>query len=443
MSDISMWADPAFDDVLAALETNFDAHPNDSNNGMDVVHHHHYYHQQQQQDECCAASSSDDSESESLELTSSPNLTDTSSLQNSNNKKQVPKPDYAVDHLDLSILSEVIRSDHVATQNMFPVQVLTEFKKKYYRFDNKMLQCFPGCSRFADVREARMLGLDHRSGRAQAWCSNSVQASILLPIHVNSSSIQVVGRFLAATPDAGVLPESDAPLLQIGMTVGSLPANNSVRGNISEEGQMDSTGKRQVSVVLHPDEAWFVNLTLPRHRRNATCAAHKVPLFVFELLVFVQTGASSFQVCARSVSAPFEIASIRTLIREVLAFRQGNANTVQQQAPEKQPEEPTPVVQDKKAKLARRLPLNYSSAVHRIRLAEASRKEMESKKVEMVIEVVPNTQISRPVMEEAQIPDTPSWMTQPFELPDINVDFNTSSISNITWEIDDEDLIPC
>lgn len=434
--DVS-WADPAFDDVLAALETSFDQQPqgNYYQHDMDVV-------KVNTQCEGC----DDDHLSSSDETTSDTENSVVGSTSSNSKKQAVPKPDYAVDHLDLSMLNQIIRADHVAAQNMFPVQVLTEFKKKYYRFDNKMLQCFPGCSRFADVREARMLGLDHRSGRAQAWCSNSVQASLLLPMHVNTASIQVVGRFLAATPDVGVLPESDAPLLQIGMTIESLPANNSVRGNITEEAQVDSNGKRQVSVVLHPEEAWFVNLTLPRHRRNATCAAHKVPLFVFELLVFVQTGASTFQVCGRSVSAPFEIASIRTLIREVLAFRQGNATTVQQQATpiEKQPEESVKsVVQDKKAKLARRLPMNYSSAVHRIRLAEANRKEMESKKVEMVIEVVPNSQMPRPVMEDIRIPEAPSLMTQPFELPGINIDYNVLNLSNITWEMDDDDLIPC
>jgi hypothetical protein len=364
-------------------------------------------------------------------------------------RKSIPKVDYAVDHLEPSLLNRLVRYVDVDRANIFPLQMHTDFKKKYYRFDNKMLQCFPSCSRFEDVREARMLGLDHRTDRrAQAWCSNAIEAMAYVPNHLNHLNLNVVfavGRFLAATPEVSVLPDSDAPLLEVGMSVGALPQANCVRGSVRETGSLDNLGRREIAVVLQPDEAWFFNLILPRHRRNAACAAHKVPLFTFELILFVRQSDSSFSVFSRSVSSPFEIASVRTLIREVLHFRQqgdGTRRSVEQMDEEDQP---------RRSKAIKRMPTTYSSAVHRIRLSEANRKEFSKSKPELQVQIVeqvapvlpaPRREISvNYAIEEAVVlAETPAWMTQAFELPDINLE--PLPFLGFPQHDDDDDLIP-
>ena len=345
------------------------------------------------------------------------------------NKKQqpaLPKADYAVDHLDHSALSDFLQPSLLETKNAFPSKLVTIFKKKYFRFDNKALQCFPNCGRFADVREARMQGLDHKAGgRGDSFCTNQVIASTLVPPTVATESIVVVGRFLAATPEVGVLPESDAPLLDVGAKVATVPQVNAVTATVqAESAAVDSFGRREVAWTMQPEEAWFFNMTLPRHRRNAACAAHKVPLFVFELLVFVKQDFNTFQLCARTVSAPFEVASIRTLIREVLAFRQMNlpstkANLRPQSAPDADMGNKT------RTSLRQQMTGGYSNAVNRIRLAEANRKEEAAKKkVEYTVEIIPEpVAVQQPIVHQQQpamdvIPTIPMEDIS-FEMPDL------------------------
>jgi len=373
-------------------------------------------------------------------------LEDESEEEISNGKNfELPKGDFAVDHLDLQLLNPVIRILDVSQRNMLPLKMLTDFKKKYYRFDNKMLQCFPNCSRFPDVREARLMGKDHRSDkRSQAWCSNPVQAVVMAPDNVNLSNIHVVGRFLCATPEAAVLPESDTPLLEVGMATGFIPSANCIPGSVLSATQLGN-GRVELNVAMQPDEAWFFNLQLPRHRRNPACAAHKVPLFLFEILVFVQTGPQAFTVCARSVCAPFEIASVRTLIREVLACRQlRKAAALNPVAPAPVHLEAihTAVEEDRKPKAARRVPMNYSSTVHRVRLHHEA--EANKKKMELVVKV---TEEPKPIV-------IPEWMKdEAFELPEI--DFALPPMSSVPQHQmftstpyqfqlpEDDEFIPC
>lgn len=316
----------------------------------------------------------------------------------------VPKGDYAVDHLQVAMLSPLVRGADVDARNLFPIKLETEFKKKYYRFDNKVLQCFPNCSRFPDVREARMLGYDHRCGRAQAWCSNPIRAVATdIPLDVPADSLRAVGRFLSATPEVSVLPESDADVLQVGEIVKRLPVANCTQGRVVAS---SSNGPQQVVFELLPHESWVFNLTLPRHRRNAACAAHKVPLFVFEVLVFRQTSMGELQVCARSVTLPFEVASIRTLIREVLAFKHKSGGAVgagededMGGEEEERPSASTPLGSSSATSspapattaMASGRPTrkhtrtNYSSAVHRIRLAAEALQHDKTKKMDIVV----------------------------------------------------------
>jgi len=333
---------------------------------------------------------------------------DVASVGNSSSKskksKEIPKADYAVDHLDYKHLHQLLQPRMVEEKNAFPCKLNTSFKKKYFRFDNKSLQCFPGCSKFADVREARMLGNDHRAGgRGESFCTNAVTGSVMVQTFaVPIDTLRVVGRFLSATPEVGVLPESDAPLLDIGAVLDKLPEANCVHGQVTGDSQtVDTWGRQEVGFTLQPEEAWFFNMILPRHRRNAACAAHKVPLFVFELLVFMQQG-QSFKLCARTISSPFEVASIRTLIREALSFRQqslpGHVSKDMADDEEMDGEAAKPLA-GKPVAIAlnarRHLAANYSSTAQRVRLAEANRKEEEKKKKqELVIEIVPEPEFN-------------------------------------------------
>lgn len=347
----------------------------------------------------------------------------------------IPKVDYAVDHLSPAMLHALLQPTMVETKNYVQSKFVTAFKKKYFRFDNKALQCFPGCARFADVREARMQGLDHKGGaRAEAFCTNAVVASLVVPSNVPLTALHVVGRFLCATPETAVLPDSDAPLLDVGAVVSYLPSANCVQGTV----QVSAQG--EVTAAVHPSEAWFFNMTLPRHRRNAACAAHKVPLFVFELLSLVQHDTSRYQVVSRAVSAPFEVASIRTLIREVLSFRQQNLLANLQTRREEQaiaskeetdntprpapimaaPIAPAPAViaEQSPAMAATMTPMQmaagYSHTVHRIRLAEATRREEEHKKNRLI----PNYRVS-PAPEVATSFASVPAMDLSFDLPDV------------------------
>lgn len=195
------------------------------------------------------------------------------------------KSDFAVDHLDTQVLNPLIQPAIVKESNAFPAKLTTDFKKKYYRFDNKALQCFPNCSRFPDVREARLTGQDHKTGgRNESFCTNQVVVIAMVPNSVALQDIIITGRFLCATPDLDVLPNSDAPVMSVGTAVVRVPEANCTAGMVrGETGNVDViNNRREVALFVNPADNWYFNLTLPRHRRNASCAAHKVPLFVFE-----------------------------------------------------------------------------------------------------------------------------------------------------------------
>ena len=246
----------------------------------------------------------------------------------------VPPAKYLADYIDLSKVSGVVLPPDVRARNDAALlEFQTEFKKKYYRLDNKVLQCFPSCSRFPDVREAKMLGIEHttESRRAASWCSNdvfllmSVDPALLPHLHVR-------GRFIMATPDASPMPGDWAFLAQ-GDVVASPPESMHTRlGSVSSpmlsaDGHspaLDARGRVCVTVAVPSGNplGWVHDMELPRYRRAVGAGKNTVPLFVFETSVFVRdVSTGSYRLLARAVSPMFEISSVRTLLREALAYR--------------------------------------------------------------------------------------------------------------------------
>jgi hypothetical protein len=239
----------------------------------------------------------------------------------------LPVQHLAAENIVLDSLPRCVRRDVVCQENLFPSEFTTPaFKKKYYRTDTKILQCFPYCERFPDLREARMLGYDHGSeSKRGGMCAPSISLTLHVSPDVVPSNLSVRGRFLQVTPEPRSLPDGEG-LFKVGDVLHELPEKQCYRGQVvllQNGGRpvTDAQGWNAIAVSVCPGEAWTMQLELTRHRRNAAESPTKVPLFLFEVMVMLQTAPDEFTVVSRAVSSLFEVASSRTLLREVLAYR--------------------------------------------------------------------------------------------------------------------------
>lgn len=247
---------------------------------------------------------------------------------------RLPKVVYVCDFIEEHMLPTQIQPMRVQGENAafgFHLAFETTFRKRYYRFDNKILQCFPQCAKFEDVRDARLMGFDHNSPLAPTaypnttWCSGEVALKIACPSGEEGMRppLRLLGRFLAATPALHALPQDAFQgMFSVGATCDAslLARLGAVEGEISPS----SCG----SAVIHPPlffangNHWMLDAELQRHRRRPTERPMQVPTFVFEAVLFAMSeDDSSCTVVARAVSGIFEIASMRTLLRELHAYK--------------------------------------------------------------------------------------------------------------------------
>jgi len=234
----------------------------------------------------------------------------------------------AADNIAMDSLPSSVRKNIAERRNDFALEFkIPPLKKKYYRSDVKVLHCFPYCEKFADYREARLLGNDHVDGKNKG--SNVCYPSIVLSLHVppatDVSSLHVRGRFLQVTPDVRSLPDGE-PVYEVGDVLSSLPERQCYTASVQPLCATDAQGWQELKVVLNQPSGWSMQLELTRSRRNATDNPARVPLFLFEVLVMQQVGPQSFRVASRCLSTLFEVASSRTLLREVLMYRELSGN---------------------------------------------------------------------------------------------------------------------
>jgi hypothetical protein len=259
----------------------------------------------------------------------------------------VPRAKYAIDYLHPIALPNEFNMNYINTENVLvTVQFDTVFCKKYYRFDTKILQCFPRCDKFQDVREARLLGLEHGISETRknggAWCSSNIQSTMYVDgTTLKPNEVFVRGRIVMAVVDASSTSPpspttntaSSEMIYPVGTHVMNIPNELNLIGIVNPliHGGfpiMDQLGRVGYSIIMTPQHTsgWKHEVELPRHRRNIgqKGARVSVPLFTFEITVFRQLpgGTSGYVVVARSLSSLFEIGSVRTLLREAFVFKQ-------------------------------------------------------------------------------------------------------------------------
>lgn len=216
------------------------------------------------------------------------------------------------------------------------VAFTTKFQPKYWRNDRKNLQCFPFCVEHDDYYKVRLQKLVHQR---KGTCGTSVRA-IVTGLDLSQEQMKdlsrvyfPIGRISLLGPEGSVgflKPEQEIPAADF-----TAIASSSVKATIRIKEQVlgpEEGGVVKPCVELEfVQNLWKVDMVLSKKRRPVNIPS-KIPRYAFEVLLFRKTyEGGGYLVVAQHVSAPFQIASTRTLNRELKALEEAPGTQMNRQ----------------------------------------------------------------------------------------------------------------
>lgn len=203
-------------------------------------------------------------------------------------------------------------------QEVLPcLQFTNKFHSKYWRNDRKNIQCFPFCTRYDDYYNVRMHELWKEHKRI---CGTNVIVKVMgIPQAARDkpSEFVAIGR-IALLGDGGNVGLFSAGQ-QVPLETVTAASKANIPGSITQ-------GKESLLVVFS-QPVWKVDMTLSKKRRAAKSPTN-TPRYAFEVVLFLTLQeTNNYTVLLQGLSAPFEIASTRTLNREMKVLK-GEASVV-------------------------------------------------------------------------------------------------------------------
>mmetsp|Transcript_41146 Transcript_41146/g.66287 ORF Transcript_41146/g.66287 Transcript_41146/m.66287 type:complete len:734 (+) Transcript_41146:147-2348(+) len=186
------------------------------------------------------------------------------------------------------------------------IEFETQFHKKYWRNDRKNLQCFPRCPEYGDYYFLKTKNLKHKASGGAA-CNGSVSAQL------HGVSVSTMGPIVALARINLCKDDGQSTSLHNGLVL-SVPQFEDLKKHCLK-GKIHVQNNDLVD-LLFAANCWKLNVQLSKKRRPKDMPS-MAPKYCFEAVCLVQQPDGSYMVLANVVSNTFQIASTRTLAREI------------------------------------------------------------------------------------------------------------------------------